>query len=605
MLHRKILLPLIFTIASFFFIGNANASTLIDNFDFTVYNSDFTFPYKTEELGTYEDNYNRAYQYYLDNCQGVYDSYIIDKTGYGYGWGDNQVNLLCFNQSDNAWSPSVEMYYNQDSSIWLNYRIEIFKPNNNNYITQHFYNTTSTISYNYNQIYFDLYNYEKLNNKTLSKESGIIDTNIKFYFNSNQYSKGTYAINSFIYEGQTYTVGDLIYESGSFAGSKPTISFSTKDYAVTIDDTYYVTSVDLDINFSSIDNDKYMYRYIKGNDESYTTLTLSQGTSYTVNFAENDSIKVEILNLETKDLVTSSTFTVSSISEYVNSDETIDISFKFVTKDINEYLYNSSVLYVPFKQKYYQLSKYYYIYFSKVDFTNYTYEYSIDNGVTWKNCHDDLIYNNSYFIHYFLKNGDSIIVRVINVEDESINNIKSFTVSGIESIDDEEVGQQVIFTPSYDLKSPIIYVDLGFINYDSSLYNYYYQVYTDEESESNLIDITNDINCDTDLPYCYYEDIKVFNKGSIKVVITDKNDEQVANFTFTVDYYKHIDELNRDSKKTFLDSLRESLSYFTKPIGEIFKHITLFFNSMPMPLQYTFIACFIILIALYLFKFII
>lgn len=577
---KKFLIFLIL-FTSIFIVGNAKAITSIDNFDFTVYNSDFTFPYKTEELGTYEDNYNRAYQYYLDNCQGIYDSYIIDKTGYGYGFGDNQVNLLCFNKSDNAWIPSVEMYYNQDSSIWLNYRIEIFKPNNNNYIVQHFYNTSSTNSYSYNQFNFDLYNYEKINNKTLSKESGIIDTNIKFYFNSNQYEKGKYAINSFIYDGKTYTVGDLIYESGSFVGNKPTITFSKTENTENVNDTELVTSVDLNVKFSSIDNEKYIYRYKILPSENWTTMTLTSKDNFDIHLTSNTSVVVEILDLETKEIVTSATYTIDSIYD-------IDVSISITKKeDLNCIAnYNNTQVETCANLD---------IYFSYINFDKYYYQYSIDNGNNYIDIKSDDIKNN---IFNYILNNEYLIVRVIDKTTKVEKAINTYTFSKFQEIPKEpyinfeiyytfdmcaedEIGTTIcvnyemmksdkfneIDKNKVEIKNMSATLFVKIYNYNEN-YNYYYY-----DDTGGCIKITKSLLKNDGYSY-YYTSIDLYSNVQVTVDIHDENNNYLKSYTYTVNGFEN------EKKETTFESMLEKIKSIFKNDNNIFDYFNTIYTKL-------------------------
>lgn len=528
-MNKKVIKILSFAFISFFtsifIVGNAKASTLIDNFDFTVYNSNFTFPYKTEELGEYENNYNRAYQYYLDNCQGIYDSYIIDKNGYGYGWGDNQVNLLCFNQSDNVWIPSVEMYYNQDSSIWLNYRIEIFKPNNNDYIAQHFYNTTSTTSYSYEQIKFDLYNYEKINNKTLSKESGIIDTNIKFYFNSNQYQKGTYAINSFIYEGQTYTVGDLIYENGSFAGSKPTISFSKTENK----ENNHVTSVDVNIKFSIIDNDKYIYQYKQNELDGWVTYQFNDTDNFTLNYEKNDILYVRVLDKNTFEEITTSTYNISSLLPYL-----------VLKHDDN------SDCYVDNKQVCDNIR----VYPNLMTYDKYMFYYSEDGGTTWLTSY-------SAFIKTVTESNKTYLFKITDLEGNIIDNL-SYTQSPFGEFDTSY--PYVKFEYKIDKNLLVYYLDTYLYNYDTSKYKFYYSENGKDFYEllqNKYVANYNDVYLKTYNPFIQMFSLKFTKNSYVYIKITDLEGNSLGTYTHFIDYDKALEELDNSwfkPIKEFIDN---------------------------------------------------
>ena len=69
-----------------------------------------------------------------------------------------------------------------------------------------------------------------------------------------------------------------------------------------------------------------------------------------------------------------------------------------------------------------------------------------------------------------------------------------------------------------------------------------------------------------------------------------------------------IDNIYRDENvgevSSFWTTFRNSINYFIEPISEIFEKITVFFNSLPSEIQYTFYVAFIFIILYYLTKFI-
>lgn len=69
-----------------------------------------------------------------------------------------------------------------------------------------------------------------------------------------------------------------------------------------------------------------------------------------------------------------------------------------------------------------------------------------------------------------------------------------------------------------------------------------------------------------------------------------------------------IDNIYRDENvgevSSFWSTFKNSINYFIEPISEIFEKITIFFNSLPSEIQYTFYVAFIFIILYYLTKFI-
>ena len=84
---------------------------------------------------------------------------------------------------------------------------------------------------------------------------------------------------------------------------------------VTISDKEYIKDVSLKMNFSIIDNEKYLYMYKYGEKSEWATITLTQSDSFTVKYEYNDTLYVQIMDKSSKEIVSSSQFTISSIDK--------------------------------------------------------------------------------------------------------------------------------------------------------------------------------------------------------------------------------------------------------------------------------------------------
>lgn len=371
----------------------------------------------------------------------------------------------------------------------------------------------------------------------------------------------------------------------------PTISITEDSKtSVTILDKEYITDVTLNIEFSLIDNEKYLYMYKYGIDSEWATMTLTQSNNFSKTYSTNDTLYVQVIDRKTHDVLATSTFTISSINNIPNDDK-VTIYFQKITDDVDSTLYNQCTIKQGLVS--YRACETFSISFDIINYNKYIYEMSLDGGVTWVDVSTRL-YNN-FFLERIFEN-KTIYIRVLNRSDYSLNNASTFTVSSIEST--SELGQKVLFGSSYSVQSPDIDVTALFINYDSSNYNYYYSLYNTSDS---FIDITDSIDCTNNL--CTFK-TRIYVKGTMYVRIEDKTGNLIYTATYTVDYYNWINSNNPFDKDDFFSTFFDSFDYFLNPIKEIFNSITLFFDSLPIEIKYIFYVSFVIIIILFLIKFI-
>lgn len=98
--------------------------------------------------------------------------------------------------------------------------------------------------------------------------------------------------------------------------TKPTVEIiKENETKVTISDKEYIKDVSLKMNFSIIDNEKYLYMYKYGEESEWSTITLTQSDSFIVKYEYNDTLYVQIMDKSSKEIVSSSQFTISSIDK--------------------------------------------------------------------------------------------------------------------------------------------------------------------------------------------------------------------------------------------------------------------------------------------------
>ena len=95
---------------------------------------------------------------------------------------------------------------------------------------------------------------------------------------------------------------------------KPKISFKTFNNLSYKNGKNYITSVTLTIDFGLIDNSKYVYQYKKLNDDYWTTLNLFNNNT-DIEITQNDSYIARVIELDSGEVVTSASITITNIYE--------------------------------------------------------------------------------------------------------------------------------------------------------------------------------------------------------------------------------------------------------------------------------------------------
>lgn len=321
-------------LSSFFFIDNVSAlgEEVEPYFDFDSIGSDrfhavdnssidFRIPSVQTLPSEKQDNYDLALQYLEIKCSN-YDSYSIINGGYSPRGYDNQIELLCFNQSNNQFKPSISISASFDGTKYMNISIyyNLYKSDTVNYYYARFINNKEieeNLSLDNNivssKFYYDgWYSYSHI-------DFPILNSNIDFSF-SNNYPTNVTLLSSFKYNDVIYNIGDFGYKDGVlYDKSKditPTILITKEnENKVTILEKEYITDVTLKIDFGTIDNDKYLYMYKYGAESEWSTITLTENTYITKTYSENNTLYVQVLDRTNYEVVSSNTFIVSSIEK--------------------------------------------------------------------------------------------------------------------------------------------------------------------------------------------------------------------------------------------------------------------------------------------------
>lgn len=215
------------------------------------------------------------------------------------------------------------------------------------------------------------------------------NTNFVYPYTSSGVDVNVKNINSTANELYNLRINDINYPINSAITSEelntingvnilPTINFTSTSNTIIVDDIEYINSKDVTINFNASDYENYFYIYKLENSNNWITYNPIQAeTNITLNVSENTHVIAQILDKNTSEIVTTSTYTISDINKYtgltlrktynsgtngndlhslniINYDSTYDIDFKiqfgpndfdgshtpYITQ-INAYAYNT------------------------------------------------------------------------------------------------------------------------------------------------------------------------------------------------------------------------------------------------------------------------
>lgn len=591
---KKLLIISTFLISTLFFINNVSAEEIYVTSD---YRSDFYLPDKLTDLGDYENNYNRAYDYYLNNCVGTYDSYYISKNSFGNGYGDNQVTLLCFNSSNNQVSPGLRFgYYSSNKSMFY-MQFQIYYSEKKDYSLNYFYDVSSSLTnYNYTGIFKqNLYNYFYLPSGNLKLENGIISTNIDFRLINNSNSpiaNSVTEVQGININDTIYNLGDLIYKEGSLVSLNPvpTISITKENEEITtVNDVDYITAINLNVSSNANDED---YICMFSFDERETWDKYSCSEAYAYKAKENKTYYAQVVDRATESVVSSTTFTITDIQIIPSSNPMVDITIEKIEYNNVDFVAGGSCIVNKNNEKY-KVCEDLKITFSILDENLFKYQYSYDNK-NWNdfefNILDKSDYSNSMTIRLY--QNTTLYVRVINLDNNQLNNSKTFTITQITQI--ESTNQQVNFQSVYYKELMKIDVYVTFLNYDHTNYNYYFNTSSDKNS---FLNITNNITCSIESG-CKYKHTFDYS-GTVYIRIEDKQGNYINAFTYTVSYEHY---LTNKTINDYMSDIPSFMNHFTKYIKSFTNAISYFFNSLNPTIKIAIISLFIVLVACCIIK---
>lgn len=592
-----------FLTSTVFFISNVSAKGNIiapyydfDNPENTTGTSKFThLPTNATLPEEKKDNYNLALEYLANKCSS-YDSYIISNKGltaYGY---DKQIELFCFNQSNNQITPSVSVtksYYDGNNYyVYLNFYANVYKSSSVNYYYARFYDD-KRVSEN-----------PKLDNNTVSIQfvSGdlaslnfgdfpILKSNIDFSFNNN-YPTSTDSkvllLSSFKLNGIIYNLGDFGYKNSELydVNSKPSITIlETSEEKTTVQDQEYLIAVNLNVESTNIDDSKYICMFSFDNKETWDKFNCSEKYSYKA--TNNGNYYAQIVSKENDSVISSTTYTITKIQTLPSSNPKIDIEITKKTNDQTDFISGGSCIINKNNNTYTQCEDIN-IKFSLIDESILKYEYSYDKQ-NWINFNFNILdkLDESNTISMRIYKNTTLYVRVINLDNNEINNSATYTITSINTT--EFLTQEVTFQSVYYRDLMKIDVYSLFVNYDPTNYNYYFNTSADKNS---FVDITNKIVCNANTS-CRY--ITSFDySGVVYIRIEDKQGNYINTFTYTVNYDHYLEKKNVNDYMNDVPKFMESMKGYISKFTDVLNY---FFTSLNSTIKYAIITLFIVLIA--------
>lgn len=344
---------------------------------------------------------------------------------------------------------------------------------------------------------------------------------------------------------KTYKENDIMFKSNgqnTWENISPEISITTKEKKYS-EDNKELLYHSVNINFSIFDTDKYIYQYRTSfnNDQNWTTL---QDNNYIFKSLYNQTLYVRILQADNGELITSSTFSFTKITE----DE--KYSLPELTYNINVpkscYMMIGANKEIVCKNLDVKIKNY-------NNLGKYIWEYSEDNKATFTTAYSD-----DFTLYY--DTNKTIYFRLRDVSTGEEIKYETITVAGI-TTDITSIGPYIDFSGKFMEKEFYYELTTYFYNYDSELYNYYYST-----DRNNWIEITTD---DVELYSVRstnktYKFIKNFYEDTtIYVKVEDKSNNYITAATFKITSFSQANS-PKGIIKTMYNIFKGNESIFNK-----------------------------------------
>lgn len=368
--------------------------------------------------------------------------------------------------------------------------------------------------------------------------------------------------------------------------TSPTISITeTSEEKTTVQDKEYLIAVNLNVESTNIDDSKYICMFSFDNKETWDKFNCSEKYSYKA--TNNGNYYAQIVSREDESVISSVTYTITKIQILPSSNPKIDIEITKKTNDQTDFISGGSCIINKNNNTYTQCEDIN-IKFSLIDESILKYEYSYDKQ-NWINFNFNILdkLDESNTISMRIYKNTTLYVRVINLDNNEINNSATYTITSINTT--EFLTQEVTFQSVYYRDLMKIDVYSLFVNYDPTNYNYYFNTSADKNS---FVDITNKIVCNSNTG-CRY--ITSFDySGFVYIRIEDKQGNYINTFTYTVNYDHYLEKKNVNDYMNDVPKFMESMKGYISKFTDVLNY---FFTSLNSTIKYAIITLFIVLIA--------
>lgn len=368
--------------------------------------------------------------------------------------------------------------------------------------------------------------------------------------------------------------------------TSPTISITeTSEEKTTVQDKEYLIAVNLNVESTNIDDSKYICMFSFDNKETWDKFNCSEKYSYKA--TNNGNYYAQIVSKENDSVISSVTYTITKIQILPSSNPKIDIEITKKTNDQTDFISGGSCIINKNNNTYTQCEDIN-IKFSLIDESILKYEYSYDKQ-NWINFNFNILdkLDESNTISMRIYKNTTLYVRVINLDNNEINNSATYTITSINTT--EFLTQEVTFQSVYYRDLMKIDVYSLFVNYDPTNYNYYFNTSADKNS---FVDITNKIVCNSNTG-CRY--ITSFDySGFVYIRIEDKQGNYINTFTYTVNYDHYLEKKNVNDYMNDVPKFMESMKGYISKFTDVLNY---FFTSLNSTIKYAIITLFIVLIA--------
>lgn len=383
--------------------------------------------------------------------------------------------------------PEIKKKYYNPISIDMSIKKNTVNANNKEYVLSE----DLTITYNVDDYTKYIYQFKKLNDEDWTNV-GLVNSNsitINITKNDTIYARILDRNNNYsVVESATMTITDINYQE--YLDENLKITFISKNNLI----DNKIASVNLNIDYGVIDNNKYIYLYKKNEDSNWTTVNLTSKSSMDILVNDNTAIIARIIDKNTYKVVKQNTMNITNI------DYNLSIKFNAETlKDDFGNVYQTNVNIV-----FNSLNRDLFYYEYRTDY------YILNNQEFWTRLDDDKS-------NIIVQNRDNInlYARIVNKSTNEVIYTSNYKV--IQNIDKPNIIFKTFDNLEYKngknyITSVTLTIDFGLIDNDKYVYQY-------KKSKDNAWTTLNLFNNNTDIEITendtIYARVLDYNTGDI------------------------------------------------------------------------------------------